>query len=73
MKHIGKLSALEAALAELIEKPRQANEFTIAEFAGAAGISHDNAGKRLRRDGRYESRSVVLDGHRVVLYRRKTG
>ena len=51
---------------------RNADEFTVAEFAKAAGIAHDSAGKRLNREvsaGRLSARLGVFGGASVKLYK----
>ena len=64
------LSSLDWAIAQTIALPKQADEFTIAEFAQKAGISHPTAKYRLSICPGLKPRRVCHGGSRVTLYKR---
>ncbi len=58
--------------ASFAEKPRQPDEFTVAEFQAATGMREAKARKELvnrAESGQLLKRNYILDGCRVVLYR----
>lgn len=72
------LSGIEAALAELLPKPRQEGEFSafeLWELAGgrSSGITMNSIRSKLQRsasNGDYEKRKVVINGKETNLYRK---
>jgi response regulator of citrate/malate metabolism len=67
------LTGLDWALAEIVEKPQQKDEFTCNEFADGAGIGRNQAHNRLQRltqSGKLTARMITVEGKRMNLYRR---
>jgi hypothetical protein len=67
------LTGLDWALAEIVEKPQQKDEFRCDEFADGAGITMTQAYHRLKRlagTGKLTSRMITVEGKRMNLYRR---
>ena len=67
------LTGLDWALAEIVEKPQQPDEFRCDEFANGAGITMTQAHHRLRRmvhSSKLTSRLITFNGKRMNLYRR---
>lgn len=69
-KKIGNLSSLQWALEQAAEKPRQPDEFTIAEFAAATGTTRGSAQSKLAGMAGMKKRLVVISGKVTNLYRR---
>lgn len=54
-----------------IEKPRQAHEFTIHEFAEHQGCTYDASRKalhKLAKDGILQARRTVVDGRKTWVF-----
>lgn len=67
------LTGLDWALAEIVEKPQQPDEFRGDEFADGAGITMAQAYHRLKRlagSGKLTTRMITVEGKRMNLYRR---
>ena len=68
------ISGLEWAIAQTIEKPRDADEFTCEEFRAGCGVMTVAAAysklKRMCQDGSLTSRRVTMGGKTINLYKR---
>jgi len=64
------ISSLDWAIAQTIELPQQADEFTAYEFAEKAGVSLPTAKYRLKACPGIVSRTATTGGSRINLYRR---
>ena len=64
------LSSLDWAIAQTIELPQQADEFTAYEFAEKAGVSLPTAKYRLKACPGIIVRTATTGGSRINLYKR---
>ena len=64
------LSSIDWAIAQSIDAPKTADEFTVAEYAERAGLGMSQAFNRLKRMKGVTSRLVTLSGSKTRLYRR---
>jgi hypothetical protein len=67
------LTGLDWALAEIVEKPQQPDEFRCDEFADGAGLTMTQSYHRLKRlacSGKLTTRMITVEGKRMNLYRR---
>jgi hypothetical protein len=67
------LSGLDWAIAQTVEEPKQADEFTTDDFARAGNLPVETARDKLNRmvrDGHLTKRMITLNGTRTNLYRK---